>query len=883
MLPCSTRVALVIFFGIALVPIVFFQISTFKHIRNVVQRSGGGASASHVLLLRKPPAGAEFVTTHTESSAVASTTVVPHDPTKTRAYYDAARWNTRLAMRRASDAVAPSPRVDRGADGGDGGGASTRRRFAAVLLQVGYPELLEDLVMCTANVAAAASREGYAIDIYVALHADISETTPGLVETIRDQLTAFESVGRVTLGSWRNAGADVRPFLKQLEAAASSGRKYDLILKQHTKGDDTWRARHVESLCGTPEHVRSIWKQFQDDPSLGMVSPLGTTFGDDSQANTIYPHIARKYNWVGGGATTRSAFDRKTVENMRAVYSKMYGRDLKEESSTIVAGTTFWARYEALDPEAFVRVLPEIDGDFSKGYVVNHGMEHFIERLLPSSVKDRGWTLAEAPPAPRVLAMVFPQFHAFKENDRFWGKGFTEWTLLKPLQMKGLHKPLPVDEGGLGYYNMLDLKTRKRQGDLAREAGMTGFVFYHYWFSGSHAPPDHKVMYKVQEAMLLDGEPNMPFMLSWANEPWERRWTGTDANADNILLSQDYGDEDEWAEHFEYLLKFFEHPNYIQIEKRPVFVIYRIGHVGEKLKPMLDLWTKLAVEKGFVQGIKFIHTIGNFYSSDKETKNIEKTAGIEGAFHFWPQLLGGGFLPNGQKMRMAASVEDLKVNVPMQYWGAFTGFDRRPRDNKAFPIQRTVEEFGTGLAHSFTAMAGAPQREIDLNLFFVTAWNEWNEQATLEPDDVHGTGYLDVIRSNLESVPVGKVPHLNAKKMMLAKKANNQNPTKGGAVNNKKPAKEVPVGKVPHLNAKKVTLAKKANNQNPTKGGAVNNKKPAKEVSVGKVPHLNAKKVTLAKKVNNQNPTKGGAVNNKKPAKEVNIKKPKKKKANNNK
>ena len=37
---------------------------------------------------------------------------------------------------------------------------------------------------------------------------------------------------------------------------------------------------------------------------------------------------------------------------------------------------------------------------------------------------------------------------------------------------------------------------------------------------------------------------------------------------------------------------------------------------------------------------------------------------------------------------------------------------------------------------------------------FVTAWNEWNEQAVLEPDDTHGHGMLRALRDALRSVPV---------------------------------------------------------------------------------------------------------------------------------
>lgn len=50
------------------------------------------------------------------------------------------------------------------------------------------------------------------------------------------------------------------------------------------------------------------------------------------------------------------------------------------------------------------------------------------------------------------------------------------------------------------------------QADMAREAGIYGFCYYHYWFNGK------QLMQRPVEEILSSGEPDYPFMLCWAND-----------------------------------------------------------------------------------------------------------------------------------------------------------------------------------------------------------------------------------------------------------------------------------------------------------------------------------------------------------------------------
>ncbi len=363
----------------------------------------------------------------------------------------------------------------------------------------------------------------------------------------------------------------------------------------------------------------------------------------------------------------------------------------------------------------------------------------------------------------RLIAFFLPQFHPIAENDEWWGKGFTEWTNVakgRP-QFKGHHQPhLPAD---LGFYDLRLPETRRAQAELAREYGVHGFCYYHYWFNG------RRVLERPVNDILSSGEPDFPLCLCWANESWTRRWDGSE---DQVLLQQQYHREDDIA-HLQWLSTAFRDPRYIRIDGKPLFLVYRASHLAN-VRQTTDNWREEAHRLGI--GELFLCGVESFIADKGREPGPD---GFDAKVEFVPEApTFGDPLKRGKDRRLrffnpsyyfdrgyhrhgVFSYETLVRNALSKPKPAYERFrcvspdwDNTARRQKGATIMTgsTPDLYREWLEGALKQTQAQPPEH---RLVFINAWNEWAEGSHLEPDQRWGRAYLEATRQALTNVEHG--------------------------------------------------------------------------------------------------------------------------------
>lgn len=272
----------------------------------------------------------------------------------------------------------------------------------------------------------------------------------------------------------------------------------------------------------------------------------------------------------------------------------------------------------------------------------------------------------------RVIAFYLPQFHPIPENDRWWGKGFTEWTNVakaRPLFKNHYQPKIPSD---LGFYDLRLKEVREQQAILAKEAGIEGFCYWHYWFSH-----DKKLLEKPFNEVLNSGEPDFPFCLGWANHSWTNKsWeAGTRNVKESILMEMVYSKE-EYVAHFNDVLPAFNDKRYIQVDGKPLFVIFDPEELPNDFIPC---WRDLALKNG-LNGIHFVGIMSNlagFKYNERGDKEYYMVKSTDPAGPRYDRVINKGFDAVNSRgvFRAELAVKGRWHKYKMEVFKRFLGID----------------------------------------------------------------------------------------------------------------------------------------------------------------------------------------------------------------
>lgn len=603
-----------------------------------------------------------------------------------------------------------------------------KARFA-VAVHVYYPDLWPE-------IAAHLSRLSVPFDLFVTITYRGDETTELAADIAHDFPGAF-------VHPVENRGRDILPFLMLVNAGLLHG--YEAVCKLHTKksphrqdGDD-WRRHLIGGVLPIHDLAQKL-DHFVNDRAAIWVA--------DGQ-------VYQDARWWGSNfAATRDLLRRVEIE-------------ITEDALCFPAGSIYWLKpmmvgmLAALDlgPDDFEGEQGQLDGTLA----------HAVERALGGLAQAGGWPIAQTTElgqsvsvTPKfeeqkqrpgfVTAFYLPQFHPTPENDRWWGKGFTEWRGVVQSKSRFAGHRQPILPSDLGFYDLRVTDVMGEQAALAQSAGIDAFCVYHYWFDGK------RMLHTPLDRLLTRADVAFPFYLCWANESWRRNWDGLSGQ---VLLDQSYapGFEDNLVRDS---LPYLRDPRYARPDgRRPRFMIYRPGDMPNpvaSVEKMRRAWRRAGLGDVELGAVLFHQPELSIVPDD--------------LFDFWVEMPPHGLVqpdaylfggPKGNRLnrpvdpnfqglvydyaaviRTAFDPKYLSQLPKNTITGAMPGWDNSARRGQQAHIAYGANP--ASFAHWVDRILSERLGNSYRGELFLNAWNEWAEKAILEPNDMYGDLMLGVLR-----------------------------------------------------------------------------------------------------------------------------------------
>lgn len=604
-----------------------------------------------------------------------------------------------------------------------------------------------------------------------------------------------------------NKGADIGGKICAINYLNLMKLEYSHILFVHSKTDPIDRENFIKPFESESRARLVIGLVENSNIPIDAIFPNyhNIVYDEHNNTHSVKPNLrylndflswlginynSKKSNWFNG--TNTFMFSRRLIEFIFG------GNKLLTIYNTLNEANTFdysWYRKKYLLKEKdILQVFAHYQNSGNIGNCFNDStkslpnccVEHMFERSWINIISHLEYNYICLPTEKifdyykiKLNAIYFPQYHNSKENNKFWGDGFNEWTLLKPFQdkivIRGNDIPILKPHPDIGYYSLDTIDTFKSQCAMAKTHGLNGFVIYHYWFGNSHS-----VLNKVEEH-ILTGEIDIKFCFSWANEPWTKRWDGMN---NSVLIEQNYEDKNNFT-HIDYLIKFFKLPNYMRtVNDECIFYIYNFVHIKNYFSQIKKKWECRLRDHGIK--IKFIST--------SNAIQYNKMYGTDVKYDFVPMSMVRNWKPysnsesnlNGMNNKISqhweldyddiiTHIDNIDIsNVHIGLCGRWNNIVRRQGIGghlhiinyslKKFDqllmkliiriILKYTNKFETKKISKYNIKKISYKDlnyKIDDCIVIMNAWNEWNEQAVLEPTDYESYSNLSIIKyfSNL--------------------------------------------------------------------------------------------------------------------------------------
>jgi len=643
-----------------------------------------------------------------------------------------------------------------------------------------------------------------------------------------------------------NFGFDIGSFFKILEMCKNNSIEFDYVIKIHTKTNDLEREKLLKPILGSTNRIKIILDILSND-SIGLVGSVKSMFFNYGKLaihnQNHLKYLLEKFNigikyyeslqFIGGTmfwckfSILKKIFWNYNINhiiqelnnetsldwNWYMYSNKKYIKNISQIKSKedAIAHYINSGQIQGLSPNIFHAIKFK-----TKSLQIRDAMiEHAYERFFSYAIEGLGYTQYFIQEESFVdslkikpLPIVFPQFHPIPENDKFWSKGFTEWTLLNKIDVDYTGKKLAKPHKSLGQYNILDPKYIEFIEKTTSQYSIPALCYYHYWFNG------HKVMYEPIEQIRDSSKPNINYCLTWANETWSARWDGLDHN---VLIKQEYGEIDDWIKHIQYLLTFFKDPKYIKIANKPLFFIYRPIDIPidifNQMIQLFNTYVKLK-ENGF-DGLELIINYNNTPMLDRYPSYLSNT-NVSGVLDFNPNYINTkkftffqetdsayifeksnqGDLIYNESIYLAYNPDVKAALDKKQIQSARLHYESIGQDeiktriyksnladiNQCYDcIEAEPRKHHTQLYSTFMDWNNSPRRDItklgikptiflnsnpsifkkhlknmifkiikdpnpSYNYLLINAWNEWNEQTCLEPSDIYEYKYLEACK-----------------------------------------------------------------------------------------------------------------------------------------